>query len=556
MGRRSTATMLTFACGRRCPKSSRCACCAPVGNRKTSRCDRDGEDFVATAGASAGDRYTYVFPDGTSVPDPVLAISAGQRSRTDRDRRSVALRLERFDSGAAVDLRDYVIYELHIGTFTPEGTFDSATRKLEYLKQLGITVVEIMPVAACPGHSQLGLRRRLAVRVQANYGGPDGLKRFVDAAHRAWSRGDARRGLQPSRSGGQLPAEVRPVLHCAPQDAVGRRHQLRQRGLRARPPATSSRTRCTGFASTTSTDCGWTQCRPSMTIRAKHILAEIQERVQELARELDRTVCVIAETDENDSRYVKAAARWRLRAGRRLERRLSPCRSCLLHRRATGLLPGFRRSAADCPRPARWLRVSGPEFWLLESPARDQREGRSAARQCNLHSESRPDWQPRQGRTPDHADSARSAQAGGRVPAAGSAYSAAVHGAGVRRDCAISVLRRLPGSRAEEGGQRRPAQRVQGFRFRRCARPGRSWRPFERSKLTWADGAGKPARCWSGIRVFCNYANNTSPTASGRQTPSTRTVCCRWKCRPTIRIWWWRQAWSPALLYRESKRLA
>ncbi len=82
-----------------------------------------------------------------------------------------------------LELRDYIIYELHIGTFTPEGVFDSAIGKLEYLKQLGITVIEMMPVAACPGSRNWGYDGVSPYAVQANYGGPEAFKRFVDAAH-------------------------------------------------------------------------------------------------------------------------------------------------------------------------------------------------------------------------------------------------------------------------------------------------------------------------------------------------------------------------------------
>ena len=81
--------------------------------------------------------------------------------------------MERCRRGAGRELRDYVIYELHVGTFTPEGTFDSAISKLEYLKQLGVTVVEIMPVAACPGTRNWGYDGVSPYAVQANYGGPE-----------------------------------------------------------------------------------------------------------------------------------------------------------------------------------------------------------------------------------------------------------------------------------------------------------------------------------------------------------------------------------------------
>ena len=80
-------------------------------------------------------------------------------------------------------LPDYIIYELHIGTFTPEGTFDAALNQLPKLKELGITAIEIMPVSQFPGARNWGYDGVYPFAVQDSYGGPDGLKRFVDACH-------------------------------------------------------------------------------------------------------------------------------------------------------------------------------------------------------------------------------------------------------------------------------------------------------------------------------------------------------------------------------------
>jgi maltooligosyltrehalose trehalohydrolase len=74
-------------------------------------------------------------------------------------------------------------YELHIGTFTSKGTFDSAIERLDYLRDLGITHIEIMPVAAYAGDRGWGYDGVSLFAVTENYGGPDALKRFVDACH-------------------------------------------------------------------------------------------------------------------------------------------------------------------------------------------------------------------------------------------------------------------------------------------------------------------------------------------------------------------------------------
>jgi maltooligosyltrehalose trehalohydrolase len=80
-------------------------------------------------------------------------------------------------------LSSAVIYELHIGTFTPVGTLDAAIGKLDYLNGLGITHIELMPVAAFSGNHGWGYDGVDLFAVHEPYGGPDALKRFVDAAH-------------------------------------------------------------------------------------------------------------------------------------------------------------------------------------------------------------------------------------------------------------------------------------------------------------------------------------------------------------------------------------
>lgn len=81
-------------------------------------------------------------------------------------------------------LADYIVYELHTGTFTPEGTFDAIIPKLPYLRdQVGITAVELMPVAQFPGRRNWGYDGTYLYAPQNSYGGPDGLKRLVDACH-------------------------------------------------------------------------------------------------------------------------------------------------------------------------------------------------------------------------------------------------------------------------------------------------------------------------------------------------------------------------------------
>ncbi|MGB7250919.1 MAG: malto-oligosyltrehalose trehalohydrolase [Phormidesmis sp.] len=82
-----------------------------------------------------------------------------------------------------IRLIDYIIYELHVGTFTDEGTFEGAIARLDDLVELGVSAIEIMPVAQFPGDRNWGYDGVYPFAVQNSYGGPNGLKKLVDACH-------------------------------------------------------------------------------------------------------------------------------------------------------------------------------------------------------------------------------------------------------------------------------------------------------------------------------------------------------------------------------------
>jgi maltooligosyltrehalose trehalohydrolase len=137
--------------------------------------------WVATVPAAAGDDYAYII-DGRRLPDPATRLQPeGLRGPS----RVV-------DPGAwtwtdhgwgGVALEDLVVYELHVGTFTPEGTFDAVIGRLRELRELGVTAIELMPVAAFPGRRGWGYDGVYVWAAHEAYGGPDGLQRLVDAAH-------------------------------------------------------------------------------------------------------------------------------------------------------------------------------------------------------------------------------------------------------------------------------------------------------------------------------------------------------------------------------------
>src|SRR6185312_8204639 len=143
----------------------------------------DGGYFRLSARAAAGDKYAYIVDGQAPLPDPVSRLLPdGVHGSTEIVGTSAFRWADANWRG--LPLREYIIYELHIGTFTPEGTFDAVIAKLGYLKnELGVTAIEIMPVAAFPGERNWGYDGVSLFAVQASYGGPDGLKRLVNAAH-------------------------------------------------------------------------------------------------------------------------------------------------------------------------------------------------------------------------------------------------------------------------------------------------------------------------------------------------------------------------------------
>jgi maltooligosyltrehalose trehalohydrolase len=133
-------------------------------------------------GVGAGAEYFYVV-GGNDRPDPVSRSQPGGVHGASR-----VVAPEEFawtdEAWKGIALKDYVVYELHAGTFTPEGTFEAVVEKLAHLKSLGVTAVELMPVAEFPGGRNWGYDGAHLYAPQSTYGGPEGLKKLVDACHR------------------------------------------------------------------------------------------------------------------------------------------------------------------------------------------------------------------------------------------------------------------------------------------------------------------------------------------------------------------------------------
>ena len=259
--------------------------------------------FTAMVPAVAGDRYFYEVDGGRPVPDPVSRLLPdGVHGPTE----IVDPAAFHWHDGHwhGLPWNDYILYELHTGTFTPQGTFAGIIGRLEYLKKLGVTAIEIMPVAAFPGRRNWGYDGVSLYAVQASYGGPEGLKTLVDAAHAAGmavvldvvynhlgNEGNYLRMFGPYFTGHHQTPWGDALNYDGPGCEGVRRHFVQNAlywvreyhldGLRL------------DAIQTIKDDSGY------------HIIEEIRDQVKDLARELEREVCVIAETDQNDARLVR-----------------------------------------------------------------------------------------------------------------------------------------------------------------------------------------------------------------------------------------------------------
>ncbi len=141
----------------------------------------DGYHEAIVDGVEAGSRYFFLLDGERERPDPASRLQPeGVHGPSEVVDQTFAWQ----DSGwYGIPLSQYVIYELHVGTFTAEGTFDAVIAHLDELKNLGITAIEILPVAQIPGDRNWGYDGAYLFAAQNSYGGPHGLKRLVDACH-------------------------------------------------------------------------------------------------------------------------------------------------------------------------------------------------------------------------------------------------------------------------------------------------------------------------------------------------------------------------------------
>ncbi|TWT54170.1 Malto-oligosyltrehalose trehalohydrolase [Rubripirellula amarantea] len=146
----------------------------------------DGYHYLEQSGLGVGARYFYQFDGGPLRPDPASRFQPdgvhGPSMVCSGDESESAFSWTD-QSWSGMQRSDLVIYEMHVGTFTDEGTYDSAIARLDELVELGVTAIELLPLADAAGKWNWGYDGVCLFAPNRNYGHPDRLKSFVDAAH-------------------------------------------------------------------------------------------------------------------------------------------------------------------------------------------------------------------------------------------------------------------------------------------------------------------------------------------------------------------------------------
>jgi maltooligosyltrehalose trehalohydrolase len=250
-------------------------------------------------------RYGFVLDDDPTVlPDPRSPRQPDGVHERSQLWRPATEPHQAHDTGAwrGGSIEGRVIYELHIGTFTPGGTFDSAIDKLDHLVDLGVDFVEVMPVNAFSGTHGWGYDGVLWYAVHEPYGGPDGLVRFVDACHarglgvlidavfnHLGPSGNYLPKYGPYLSSGSNPWGESINIGDAGADQV--RRYILDCALRWMREFGADGLRLDAVHALVDTT-------------AVHILEELSAETDALATELDRPLSLVAESDMNDPRLI------------------------------------------------------------------------------------------------------------------------------------------------------------------------------------------------------------------------------------------------------------
>ena len=265
--------------------------------------DESGYHRVEVDGLAPGALYMYQLDGKVERPDP-----ASRSQPRDVHGPSLVVPKDDFpwsDQGwPGLLSEDYIFYELHVGTFSPEGSFDGVLARLPYLKELGVTAIQLMPVTQFPGTRNWGYDGVYPYAVHAPYGGAEGLKRLVDGCHRvglAVALDVVYNHLGPE---GNYLRDFGPYFTDRYQTPWG--EALNYDGPGSDHVRRFFLENALQWVTEFHVDALRLDAVHAMYDHsARHFLQELAESVHEAGRRLNRRVHVIAESDLNDPRLIR-----------------------------------------------------------------------------------------------------------------------------------------------------------------------------------------------------------------------------------------------------------
>ena len=433
--------------------------------------DRDGRQEngffeIFVDGLSAGARYMFALPSGQRVPDPASRFQPDDVDGPSEAIDPGAYRWRERWTGREWD--DVVLYELHVGAFSPEGTFAGAARKLDHLADLGVTAVEIMPVSDFKGRWNWGYDGAFPYAPDASYGRPEDFKAFVEAAHE--------RGIAVlldvvynhfGPEGNFLSLYAPDFFTSRHKTPWGDAIQFRRTRTRAPCATSSSRTPNIGSRSFISTGCASTPSMRSRTIRGPTSSTNSprgfarDSRGPSISSSRTRTMFRAPDAPRR-TRPILYTAQW------------NDDIHHVLHVAATRekqrLLRRLWRDGASGQSARRRLRLSRPDVALSGRAARRPERRAAAGRLRLLHPEPRPDRQPRVRRAAERAGAPRGHPGACERLSARAADPDAVHGRGMGREQPFLFFCDFEGELAEAV---RKGRREEFSRFPEFADPER-----------------------------------------------------------------------------------
>lgn len=313
-------------------------------------------------------RYAYRLDGGPERPDPCSLWQPDSMHGP-----SAVVCPERFawtdGKWRGVPRQDLVFYELHVGTFTPQGTLEAVVPRLSELRDLGVTAVEIMPVAQFPGSRNWGYDGVLPYAAQNSYGGPHGLWKLVDACHAAGLAVFLDVVYNHLGPEGNYLAEFGPYFTDRYKTPWGM--AINYDG----PGCDAVRDFVLGNARMWLEEFHFDGLRLDAVhaiydFGARHILRDVQEAAERVAERCGRTIHIIAESDLNDPRLLYS----RDRGGHALGGQWSDDFHHALHAYLTGEQRGYYQDYGTAHQIAGVLEQPFLFAWDY-SPFRDRRHG-------------------------------------------------------------------------------------------------------------------------------------------------------------------------------------